>query len=143
MTQTQATVVEKTLRLSHEWLEQIEQELELPDQEQALSAFRAVVHTLRDRLTPDEAADLASQLPTLLRGFYYEQWKPSAAPRKQRDVQEFLGSIGEQLNPGIRIDPARCARGVFAVLERHVTGGEIEDVRNMLPADIRSLWPER
>jgi uncharacterized protein (DUF2267 family) len=33
------------------------------------------------------------------------------------------------------------ARAVFTVLARRVTEGEIEDVKHVLPAEIRSLWP--
>jgi uncharacterized protein (DUF2267 family) len=31
-----------------------------------------VLHALRDRLTVEEASDLAAQLPMLIRGLYYE-----------------------------------------------------------------------
>jgi uncharacterized protein (DUF2267 family) len=33
------------------------------------------------------------------------------------------------------------ARGVFAVLEKRVTEGEIEDVKQVLPTQLRELWP--
>ena len=39
-----------------------------------------MLHTLRDRLTVDVAAKLAAQLPTLIRGIYYEDWDPSRTP---------------------------------------------------------------
>ena len=38
--------------------------------QQAHSVRRAVLHTLRDRLTVGGAADLGAQLPMLIRGFY-------------------------------------------------------------------------
>lgn len=31
---------------------------------------------------------------------------------------------------------------VFELLSKKITAGEIEDVRNALPADVRTLWPE-
>jgi uncharacterized protein (DUF2267 family) len=39
------------------------------------------------------------------------------------------------------IDLERLARAVFGVLSRRVTSGEIEDVKHVLPAEIRELWP--
>jgi hypothetical protein len=33
------------------------------------------------------------------------------------------------------------ARAVFTVLARRVTEGEIEDVRHVLPSELRELWP--
>jgi uncharacterized protein (DUF2267 family) len=40
-----------------------------------------------------------------------------------------------------RINPEEVARAVFAVLARHVTAGEITDVKGRLPAALRDLWP--
>jgi uncharacterized protein (DUF2267 family) len=34
-----------------------------------------------------------------------------------------------------------AARAVFTVLARRVSEGEIEDVKQVLPAEIRDLWP--
>jgi uncharacterized protein (DUF2267 family) len=33
------------------------------------------------------------------------------------------------------------ARAVFAVLARRVADGEIEDVKHVLPSEVRALWP--
>jgi len=33
------------------------------------------------------------------------------------------------------------ARAVFVVLAHRVTKGEIEDVKHVLPAEMRDLWP--
>lgn len=40
------------------------------------------------------------------------------------------------------IDPEAAASSVFKVLGRHVTEGEIGQVRDMLPRDVRRLWPD-
>lgn len=42
--------------------------LDLQDEDAAWSVLRGVLLHLRDRLPPDEATDLGSQLPTLVRG---------------------------------------------------------------------------
>ncbi len=39
------------------------------------------------------------------------------------------------------VDPERMARAVFRVLDRHVTAGEVEGVRHLLPAELRALGP--
>ena len=50
------------------------------------------------------------------------------------------GSSGE-FRGGERIDPERVARAVFTVLAKRVSEGEIEDVKHVLPAEVRDLWP--
>jgi uncharacterized protein (DUF2267 family) len=41
-----------------------------------------------------------------------------------------------------QLDPERCVRAVFRVLHEHVSRGEIEDVKGILPRDIRAFWPK-
>ena len=61
-----------------------------------LSGLRAVLHALRDRLPVAEAAHLGAQLPMLVRGFYYDCWKPAGAPVRINTTQEFCdGGAGE------------------------------------------------
>jgi uncharacterized protein (DUF2267 family) len=108
--------------------------------EQAYSALHAVLHTLRDRLTVDEAAQLGAQLPLLIRGVYYEGWKPAAMPGRQRTKTEFLGRIAGRLG-NCEVPPDVACRAVFQLLERHISPGEVQDVRHMMHERIRELWP--
>ncbi len=138
MSTSHVAVFDSTLNITHEWLRDLTHEGNLRDQSQAYSILRAVLHALRDRLIPDEAVNLGAQLPMLVRGFYYEGWKPSATPVKDRSKQGFLESIEQTLRS---IDAEPAARAVFRLLERYITPGEIDDIRKMLPKEIRDLWP--
>jgi uncharacterized protein (DUF2267 family) len=102
--------------------------------------LRAVLHCLRDRLTVDEAAQLGDQFPMLVRGIYYEAWRPAGKPLKIRSREEFLERLSTNLAPA-PIEAEDAARAVFQVLERHITSGEIGNVIQELPQDIRALWP--
>jgi uncharacterized protein (DUF2267 family) len=73
----------------------------------------------------------------LVRGFYYEGWTVSGKPGKAHKA-EFLDAVEDGLGP--LGDPERAVRAVFEVLARHVTAGEIEDVKHLLPKDLRSFW---
>jgi len=126
---------------TNSWLKELMLELHWHDRRKAYLAMRATLHALRDRLTVEEAAQLAAQLPMLIRGFYYEGWNPTGKPLKIRDKEEFLGLVEQELRGSERIDPERVARAVFKVLSDRVTEGEIEDVKHLLPAEIRELWP--
>ena len=69
---SQVDAFQITLQKTGEWLRDIRQLLEWESDQRAYLALRAVLHTLRDRLPVVEAVHLGSQLPMLVRGFYYE-----------------------------------------------------------------------
>jgi uncharacterized protein (DUF2267 family) len=102
--------------------------------------LRAVLHCLRDRLTTNEAADLGDQFPMLIRGIYYEAWRPAGKPDKVRSRDEFLAGITTRIAMKQSIDAENAARAVFRTLENHVSLGEIRDVISVLPEEIRTLW---
>jgi uncharacterized protein (DUF2267 family) len=134
--------IERTVHATNTWLEELREELNLGDTQEAYHALRAVLHALRDRLTVAEAVDLGAQLPMLLRGLYYEGWTPKDKPLRERKKEEFLEHIAGALRESPGTYPEGVACGVFRVLERHVSAGEIQDVKSILPAEIRALWPE-
>jgi uncharacterized protein (DUF2267 family) len=141
MSQSGIAAFDSTIHTTNVWLQDLMDRLGWPDRHRAYLALRAVLHALRDRLTVEEAADLAAQLPMLVRGFYYEGWHPHGKPLKQRKKEEFLAHVAQAFHDGPCVDPERLTRAVFQVLAEHVTAGEIEDVKSSLPADIRALWP--
>jgi uncharacterized protein (DUF2267 family) len=143
MSATGLEVFDTTVHKTNAWLNELLQELGWQDRHGAYSAMRATLHALRDRLTVDEVAQLGAQLPMLMRGFYYEGWDPSDKPLRERHRAQFLDRIERELSGGDRIEPERIARAVFAFLARRVSEGEIEDVRQVLPAEMRDLWPEK
>lgn len=130
----------ETLRKSNAWLAELARIGGFHSREQAYSVLHAVLQTLRDRLTVDEAAHLGAQLPLLIRGIYYEGWKPAAMPGRQRTKAEFLGRVAGRLG-NCEVKPDDACRAVFALLERHISKGEIEDIRRMLHTRLRDLWP--
>ncbi len=142
MSITAIAPIERTVHATNAWLEELREELGLEDAHQAYHALRAVLHALRDRLTVAEAADLGAQLPMLVRGLYYEGWTPNGKPRKERDREAFLDHIAAALRDSPGTYPEGLAWGVFRVLGRHVSAGEIGDIMSILPAQIRALWPD-
>lgn len=141
MSTTGLEVFDTTLQKTHVWLNDVMQELGWEDERpRAYLALRTVLHALRDRLTVEEAMQLGAQLPMLIRGFYYEGWKLTDKPLKERHKEEFLAHIKHAFRNDERMDPERIARGVFQVLARRISEGEIEDIKHLLPAELRELW---
>jgi uncharacterized protein (DUF2267 family) len=142
MTQTTHAPFESTLNTSNAWLKELMDELGWQDRHRAYRALRVVLHALRDRLTVAETADLGAQLPMLIRGLYYEGWVPGDTPVKERKKEEFLTHIGSAFRDDPDLFPEAVAWAVFKVVQRHVSAGEIRDVKQILPRQIRALWPE-
>ncbi len=123
------------------WLKEVGEILGTEDRRQAYQALRASLHTLRDRLQPDEAAQLGAQLPMVIRGIYFEGWKLAGKPEKQRTMQAFLEELREEVPGMLPSDAPIAAAATFELLQKHVSAGEIEDVKGMLPKELRELWP--
>ena len=141
MSMTGLDVFDRTIHKTNNWLNELMEALGWRDRHKAYLALRVTLHALRDRLTVEEVAQLGAQLPMLIRGFYYEGWDPTGKPLKERHKEEFLARIAEQFSGDDQADAEQVARAVFSVLSDRVTEGEIEDVKHVLPAELRELWP--
>ncbi len=140
MSATGLDVFDRTLQTTDIWLDEI-MEVIGPDRQIAWHVLGAVLRTLRDRLILGLAAHLGAELPLLVRGLYYDQWQPGKQPSNLRTAEEFLDQVAKGLT-GIRpVDVTDATRAVFKVLEHRIEPHQIENVREALPADIRSLWP--
>ena len=135
-------VMDRTVHDTNVWLKEISEEMGHPDRQMAYHALRGVLFTLRDRLTVEEAAHFASQLPLLVRGIFYEGYKVSGKPEKYRDRDEWLKRVSRELEQTGGQNPENATMAVFSVISRHVTEGEVDQVREMLPFDIRAMWAE-
>jgi len=75
MSTTGLELFDETVHKTNTWLKEIAKTLEL-DRHGTYQVLRAVLHSLRDRLTIEETAHLGDQLPMLVRGIYYEGGVP-------------------------------------------------------------------
>jgi uncharacterized protein (DUF2267 family) len=133
--------LERTVHLTHVWINDLNDRIAWNDKSRSYRLLRAVLHALRDWLEVDESANLAAQLPGLLRGAYYDQWRPATTPVKKRNRQAFLEHVEKEFARDPLHDTAECVTAVFQLLSEKITFGEIEDVWRAMPADIRELWP--
>jgi uncharacterized protein (DUF2267 family) len=134
--------LDHTVQLTHIWINELDSRLAWNNKPRSYRLLKAVLHALRDSLQVNEAADLGAQLPGLLRGAYYEQWRPALTPIKNRSVDEFLSRVNEDFKKDPIPNSAQAVMAVFQLLTKRITEGEIEDVRRSLPAEVRNIWPE-
>ena len=121
---------ESTLQKTNVWLKDlmVEMHWEHSHHQRAYHALRAVLHALRDRLPIEESSDLASQLPMLIRGFYYEGWNPSKTNVTEHKREEFFQHVIDQFPSDTTIDAEELTRAVFRVLNSNLVFVESETV---------------
>lgn len=145
MSHTGLKVFDSSLQKTNLWLGELADLLQLETKQKAYKALRAVLHTLRDVMSLEEVAQFSAQLPLILRGVYYEGWKPADKPLKLRTKDAFLKHVDQELNPGFdepRLDTQDVTEAVFRLLSWHISDGELEDIRALLAKPIKDLWQE-
>ena len=139
MSATGLDVFDKTLQTTNIWLNEIMDRIG-PDRQVAWKVLSAVLHKLRDRLPVELAAHLGAQLPLLVRGVYYDQFEPARMPGDCRTPEGFRTEVAEGLTDIRPVDPDEAIAAVFAVLDRHLSEGQLAKVRNALPKGLRMAW---
>ena len=140
MSDTQVPALEHTIQQTNLWLKKLGEDLHLEERHDAYVALRAVLHVLRDRLTPEQAVHLGAQLPILVRGIYYEGWRPAQTPANERQPAEFAALVAAQMPAQLGREALRVTKAVFGLLEKELDSGETAKIIATLPAPLRSLW---
>jgi uncharacterized protein (DUF2267 family) len=117
-------------------LNEVRRDATLETVEQAATALEVVVGALARRLTPAEAKDLISQLPSALHASL--QALPQG-PDKLVTRETIEGDLVNRLD----VDPGRATEilaNIGAIISRKVSSGQMEDVQGQLPGKLRSVF---
>ncbi len=137
----QPGVFESTQQKTNIWLKEICELLHWDDRHKAYHGLRAVLHALCDQLPVAGAAHFGAQLPMLVRGFYYDSWKPAHTPVKIKTTQEFYDVVRENFTVDRSVNPMRLTEAVMTVLSANISPSEVEKLRAIFPPHLRDLWP--
>jgi len=110
------------------------------DRGKTYAALIGALDGLRDALPRDEVVYLGAQLAPLLRGFYYEGWRPGDH-RAAQSLDALCTRIHEAVDHDPGIDPEAVAPAVLALLAARLPPSEIEDMIAATPKALRALWP--
>lgn len=131
----------------NEFIKEVAQELGTPqDTNHAGRVLTAVLHGIRDTITPEESLHLISQLPMWIKAVYVDGWKLSKSPTRIRHMEDFVQTVrdnsGRTAGRDFGNDEETKANieAVFRVLKTHVSEGEIDDIKSQLPEEMVSLW---
>lgn len=141
MNDTRVATLDHAIQQTNLWLKTLAEDHHLGERRDAYSALRAVLHVLRDRLTPEQAAHLGAHLPILVRGVYYESWRLAGKPADERQPVEFATLVAAELPPQFPRDALSVAKAVFDLLRQELDPGETAKIIDALPLPLRSLWP--
>jgi uncharacterized protein (DUF2267 family) len=133
--------IDHTVQLTHQWINDLDTRLGWDNKHRSFRLLRAVLQAVRDWLPVNDAAHFGAQLPELLRGIYYEQWRPAATPVKDRSRSDFIERIDDAFANERLLVAVEAVTMVFDLLCDKLSAGEIEKVRHSMPADLRALWP--
>jgi len=140
MTTTGLDALDHAVQETNLWLKPLSERLYAKRHDSYL-ALRAVLHALRDRIGRDNAVHLGAQLPTVIRGIYYEGWTADVSGTKERHKKDFLDHVRTELPPTTRLDAEQAVRAVFEVMWDKIDPGEIAKLIDLFPAELRTLWP--
>ncbi len=137
MSVTGVHTIDSSITRTNSWLADIADSLGIDDRRLAFRLARAWLHVLRDHLTVDAAAGFAAELTEVLRGVYYEGWKPAEVPVRS-SAAEYATRFAHEAR--IRDEQVPAAAGVItAVARRHMAPGAVDRAFAVLPPTIREL----
>lgn len=139
---------DKHVKEINEFVKDLSIELGHPDdQTQTIRLLRAVLHTVRDRITISESFDLLAQLPMMLKALYVEQWKYSEKPPLDySDISGFKEAVErEQERMGEQKfdweeSTEDLARIVLASLRKYLTDGQAIHIMDQMPKEVKSIF---
>ncbi|MBS1303309.1 DUF2267 domain-containing protein [Loktanella sp. SALINAS62] len=142
MSETGLKNFDHTLQKTNAWLNAVG-ELTGVDRQHQFHALRAVLWALRDRLTTEEAFHLSAHMPLLVRGIYWEDYRPAGKPDTYKTRDDFLQKVTDALAIAAPMNPEDATRAVLTVIAAQLPEGELEHVTHMLPSDVQTLFPDR
>lgn len=133
-------IIDESAQQANIWINAVNAATGWDHKPRAYRLLRAVLHTLRDHLGVDEAAQLAAQMPALIRGIYYDGWNPSKTPVKIRTREAFIDRVQVDFATDPLGDAPAAIAAVIAVMRDHISPGEMEDVENGFTDQVRDLF---
>ena len=138
-TSTGIAPLDRSVHNANTWLSDLAAEAG-DSRETAYRMLRTFLPLLRDRLTIDEAAHVAAQLPHIWRGVFYAGWVPSRTPETYRDHDTFLTRFAEQAQLAGPTEASLAAQACAKVLRSHIDEGEFRHIRAVLPDALLPLF---
>ena len=116
------------------------------ERDKAGRILTSVLHALRDIISTEESLQLIAQLPMFVKAVYVNGWTIKKKKVKARNLVDFIDLVRKHDGPAATNDfeyndkvAEDHIRNTFKFLKTHVSKGEMEDIRDGLPKDLKNL----
>jgi uncharacterized protein (DUF2267 family) len=115
------------------------------DENKVGRVLRAVLHTLRDRLTVQQSFHVLAQLPMFLKLDFIEGWKYHEKPIKYSSIEEFTEAVKEEQsllgerNFDWEESTEEIVNTVFNSLKKYLDEGTFQKIYIEFPASLHPL----
>ena len=128
------------------FLKEYAEEMNLADNpDKAGRILSAVLHGLREIISVEESLQLIAQLPMFLKAVYVNAWSIKTKKNKVKRMEEFIDlvrsfdgvtSIYDFENNEVA---EHYINTTFFVLRKYISPGEMQDIRDELPKDLKDM----
>lgn len=116
------------------------------DSDKAGRIFTAIMYALRDIIPIAESLQFIAQLPMFLKGVYVNGWSLKKEKPKVKRMADFLDLVRAHDWPAEVNDfeysdeiAERYVNATFIYLRKYISRGEMQDIRDGLPKDLKSM----
>ncbi|MDO9594173.1 MAG: DUF2267 domain-containing protein [Lutibacter sp.] len=127
------------------FLKEFAKKINMPnDTDKAGRILSSILHGLREVITIEESLQLISQFPMFLKAVYVNKWT-TRKKQKVKSMTDFIDLIRE-LNGVTALNDFESEEvaenyinATFMLLRKYVSLGELEDLRTVLPKELKSI----
>ena len=131
----------------NKFLNDYAKEMNLGDNtEKAGRILLSVLHALRDIIPPQESLQFMAQLPMFLKGAYVHGWSMKAKKPRVKRMADFIDLVRKHDGPAAINDfeysdevAEQYINTTFIYLRKYVSLGELEDIRDSLPKELKNM----
>lgn len=140
---------EKFVQEANEYFKQLAADFGHPNEDaRASMIWRAVIHTIRDRIHMGEFLDFISPMPMILKGMAIEGWKFRDKPKHDYETIEQMKTLVKARQNDFgeyefdwKNPTEEMITTTLESLEKYVPESQMEQVRGQLPEEIKDVIP--
>ncbi|WP_029036883.1 DUF2267 domain-containing protein [Salinimicrobium xinjiangense] len=137
----------KFAKEAYDYVNELARDLEHPEEkDRVLTIWRAVMHTIRDRIHLGESFQIIDPLPMIFKGIYVENWKYTEKPPKdfssieemKTEVKQIQAQYGEEDFPW-----KKSTEEIISItlnsLKKFMSDDQLHHIKDQLPKEVKEL----